>query len=659
MQPFYKIFLYLIVALLLPFLGYSKLNAKYPEQSKFIDSISVAFQLDQRTEIFKFIDGQARKANEKGDYEYEHELRLLLMKKYQSIDSLSFEAFQQYLFTELNFARESKFSFYEIDVLHAIGENYTGNRRFIHGFEYFLDAYQLYSKYDAEQFPPKLRYLFTLGSTYYRYGDNENALKYVLEAARIREFKLSENLTTYNTIGSCFRNLGMLDSAMHYFKEVNRAATAKGDTVWAIISEGNIGAVLYMQGKTDFAKKQLEENVEKCLKRKIIRNAVGSLQILGQMEIKVGNYDAALKWFNMALKYAREKGFWNDYEMREGFFTDLFKIMKGLHRSDSATMYADSAMAAKDSVNVKNNTLTFAKLQEKVEVVQHQVAKEQLKDQKKINLYLGFVSVLLLVIGVLAFLSQRRTAHLNKQITLQKKEVEQLSDVKNWIFSVISHDLRTPVNSLIAFSQLLESNKLSAEKLSAYVKALQGSLSYTSALMENLLSWARTQMQGYNPVFEYFDLKDHTLSVINLMNTEASRKNITIVSDLLPNLSVYADMNMTALVTRNLLSNAIKYTPNGGTVYVSCYAEFEYAVLSIKDSGAGMEPDKVSNFNSVDVFRPSESTIGTSNEKGSGLGLMLCKNFVQLMHGKIKAELPSGGGTKFLVRLPVLKHDNK
>ncbi len=629
------------------------LHAKYADKFVLIDSLSKTIGNRES----KITAGELSKleawARENKDPELEGEMKLLRIRKGVWLNTIAFAEAEKMLGQLLEDARYKKLQYLEVDALQALGQLYYENQHQAAGFEHLLSANVIYTKYSREEFPRKDQYLFELGSAYYRYGDNDNALRYIKESVTAPDFNLKKNFTRYNTLGLCYRNMGKYDSAEWFFWAIYDTAIANNDTVWSGITMGNIGITYYHQKKYDAAIPLLEADITTSINHHVIKNAVGSMLILGTIYFEQGKLDQAEQLLRRALDLCQQRHFWFDYSLKERIFKQLFKIYAAKHETGMATIYADSAMVAKDSNTAKNNALIFAKLQEKVELVQHQLASKQLQIQRKINFYLGLVSILLFGIGILAYLSQRRTGQLNRQITAQKQEVEQLNEVKDRIFSVISHDMRTPVNSLIAFTQLLESGNISPEKMTLYAATLRNNLGYTARLMENLLSWARTQMDGFKPVAERFDLAATASQAIGILQQEAEKKGITIENQVAGPAIVYADINMTALVVRNLLSNALKYTTSGGSVIISAERLERVLKVYIRDAGVGFTPELVTRFNDAKARQPIESTPGTNQEKGTGLGLMLCKTFIALMNGTITLESGPGKGSTFIVEMPL------
>jgi len=276
---------------------------------------------------------------------------------------------------------------------------------------------------------------------------------------------------------------------------------------------------------------------------------------------------------------------------------------------------------------------------------------QQIKFDERVKIFLTIAATLILIIAVVIFLNQRKTTRLNKIINNQKRELEQLSKVKDRIFSVVSHDMRTPVNSLISFMHLLEGGNIEQEKLSSYAASLKNNLIYTSTMMENLLNWAASQMQGFNPYLESLDIHHLTEEVINSLLDNADQKNLTI-RNLVPRYSICnADENMLSLVIRNLISNAIKFTPSEGSIEVTTVNLENHLEIKISDTGVGLTSVQVDHFNQPGYLGVGVSTLGTNKEKGTGLGLLLCRTFIDLMNGKITANINPAGGSYFKIVL--------
>lgn len=227
---------------------------------------------------------------------------------------------------------------------------------------------------------------------------------------------------------------------------------------------------------------------------------------------------------------------------------------------------------------------------------------------------------------------------------------------KTKFFQIIAHDLRAPFHGLIGFSDVLANERETLDDANAQNIAnyLYETLQSTYSLLENLLNWAMAEggRFEYHPI--NFKLKQTSRIVYDVLNTLAVKKNIELIEDVPPDLTVFADMNMVTSIIQNLVSNALKFTHTDGTGKVSVTAKSvgNNIEIMIKDSGLGMTQSQIDQ-----VFEPKikVSLKGTTGEKGTGLGLVLCKRFVDLNHGEISVSSSKGEGTIFKVLLPTAK----
>ena len=291
----------------------------------------------------------------------------------------------------------------------------------------------------------------------------------------------------------------------------------------------------------------------------------------------------------------------------------------------------------------------LAKDQSEKQIQQQQL---QISFDKKVKSFMAFAIGLIVIIAFIILYNQWKTKKLNQIISKQKEELEELGQVKDRIFSVVSHDMRGPVNSLIAFIDILEDDAIPSDKLQVYASQLKNQLSHTSVLMENLLNWASSQMKGFAPVIEKLEIKQLIGDTMAVLEKQAAHKNLQLINHSSENLFAEADKNMLALIIRNLISNAIKFTPVNGEINVHSSASDNLVTITIADTGTGMPGNKLLSFNDPLYLNSIETKRGTEGETGTGLGLMLCKTFTALMKGKISAISEEGKGTEFSVVLP-------
>jgi two-component system sensor histidine kinase/response regulator len=249
----------------------------------------------------------------------------------------------------------------------------------------------------------------------------------------------------------------------------------------------------------------------------------------------------------------------------------------------------------------------------------------------------------------LSILKQKEEIAENGRL-LQKQtdELTQLNAFKNRLFSIIAHDLKSPIYALRNLFRNMEQYDLPAEEIKGLVPEVVTELTHTTSLMENVLHWARSQMQADSVKPQNFDVSGQIDEVVRLLRLQADAKKIRLRMQ--PDITVVAnaDKDMVNLILRNLLSNAIKYTPEGGIIEVGAGPAPEGIAVFVKDTGTGISSEAMEEILRSNFY----STKGTAGEAGTGLGLMLCKEFIDRNGGTLRIESAPGQGSTFTFMLP-------
>lgn len=228
----------------------------------------------------------------------------------------------------------------------------------------------------------------------------------------------------------------------------------------------------------------------------------------------------------------------------------------------------------------------------------------------------------------------------------KNRNLELLNATKDKFFSIIAHDLKGPLNTLISFSNLLANDPalMSPQEIKVIAQELNKSVKNTSRLTENLLTWARSQMDnlGFYPVST--SLNKLVEDNIGLFQTMAHQKGITLKADLATDATIYADESHIRFVLRNLISNALKFTKVGGTVEISIQLTDTMVEVAVSDNGLGISEEIIDKLFRIDA---KHTTLGTAGEKGTGLGLVLCKEFVEKNGGQLHIRSQAGKGSTF------------
>ncbi len=238
-----------------------------------------------------------------------------------------------------------------------------------------------------------------------------------------------------------------------------------------------------------------------------------------------------------------------------------------------------------------------------------------------------------------------------EEIRKKNEELREINESKDKFFSIIAHDLRSPFQGLLGVSKILteEFESLSQDELRYFINTLNDALQNQYKFLDDLLSWSRIQSNRmeFNP--KKLNLSLQIEDILMLLYHNIKNKKITLHNKIDANLSIYADENMLALLLRNLISNAIKFTPSGGLVEIYALDRQADVLIDVNDKGVGISDENVQKLFRIDK---QFTTAGTNQEKGNGLGLVLCKEIIEKHGGKIWAESSPGKGSSFKFILP-------
>ena len=270
-------------------------------------------------------------------------------------------------------------------------------------------------------------------------------------------------------------------------------------------------------------------------------------------------------------------------------------------------------------------------------------------------------------LGLAIYIRFREKSKLINKITEQKKEVDKLNlnlqeknqqylelvSTRDRFFSIIAHDLKSPFNSILGFSEIIseEIEELKKEEIVEYAGSIRSSAKSTLLLLQNLLDWSRTQTGKLQIEKSNFRFTEAVEENIRLHKLAAEKKGIELINKVDRDVIVYADSSMISAVVRNLISNAIKFT-SAGQVIIDCEIKKEFVEITVSDTGVGIAADNIKRLFKIDTVH---STPGTEFEHGTGLGLILCKEFIEKNGGSIKVVSTVGLGSKFIFTVETAK----
>jgi signal transduction histidine kinase len=287
---------------------------------------------------------------------------------------------------------------------------------------------------------------------------------------------------------------------------------------------------------------------------------------------------------------------------------------------------------------------------------ENELKKAEISKQKTQRNLLLIVAFVILTSLVMMYILYKQKARTNRIINLQKAELEKLNKTRNRFFSIISHDLKNSFTSLQMGTEMLSDlSDMDEEEISLIASELNKNVDNNFKLMENLLEWSRIQIGRIKHEPEELDTAELIRDIIELVKMKSEEKKLEIICEIQENSTVYADKNMMFSVIQNLLTNAIKFSDENGKIIIKTAEKGDKTEITISDNGRGITEQNLTKLFKVDEI---VTTTGTGGEQGTGLGLILCKEFVEKNNGEISVESKIGKGTKVTITLRKFQQRN-
>ena len=515
-----------------------------------------------------------------------------------------------------------------------------------------------------------------IGAVYLQMKDHKKSLYYLKRAKIIFEALHNEVrlFSIMNNIGALYKENANYDTAYQYLTEAYEIAQRIRDEDKVSIALTNLGETTLSMGllsqSLDYQKKALE--ISRKLGNKAMMATIYTN--LGKTYLETKNYQLAFDAFHKSLDLSKEVNSLPDLRENYHYLSEYYDIRRD-HKQ--ALYYYRLYASTKDSINSQEAMIRIKEmeslsqaqsLQQEIELLRKDNEISNLKATRLKNtiFFLAAVSLMIILVFVVYYQKNRLKRETTKLLEEKNKQLEkanlklqnsekhlkELNSTKDKFFSIIGHDLRNPLNALLGFSELISGNSrdYTSEEIQRYSKIINEAAKNIHLLIENLLEWSRSQSGNidYNP--EKTDLMPMVTEIFKVFDIHADKKGVNMVSEIPEDVFVNADRNLLSTILRNLINNAVKYTSSGGQVRVYCEQNKSEITISVEDSGVGMSENQLKNLFMLDsnVTMP-----GTSEEKGTGLGLILCREFVDMHKGKIWATSTPKEGSTFSFTLPI------
>jgi len=543
-----------------------------------------------------------------------------------------------------------------------------------------------------------------IGNDYYDLGEYDDAFFYFAQSHRVAlaardTFRM---LVADHNVGRVFKEMGQYETAVQHLLASKKLSEHLHDVEGIAYTYDEIGDVQLRRQQYDSAEQSLSLalNIARKGEFKIVQPRIYGK--LATVAFRKGGYDRALSFYDTAyhlnertndrhgmaeVDLGRAVIFTSQSRYEEALanlensltvakelnarileikcYNQLSQLWEMKADFKKSLMYYKQYKQLEDSLFSQElqGKLLRSQLRFETEARDSQIARlnqkdaiqsSELRKQEFVRNILVVVMALSVILLISVYRSGRRRRQINtlllqhqEEMEKRSEELERLNQVKDKFFSIISHDLRSPVNALSGLLDLLDKGAVSASELPKHIKELKARFNHTRTLLNNLLDWTLLQMDKLSVQAAKIDVYNIVEENIQLLSAVQS-KDIRLINEVPRNAIGFADSNTINLVIRNLITNAIKFTNDGGTVRIAAREKDAEWLVSVKDNGVGINNEVMKIL--FDKTAPY-TTRGTANEKGTGLGLILCKEFVEKNGGRIWVESEDGKGSTFFFTL--------
>ena len=634
--------------------------------------------------IIYYIQGQYEKSGEM----FKKSLDYAQKQGFYDLEASSLNYFGKYLHTTGRFDESVDFykraleiykdrgdSLNSVSVLLNLGKTYTIDSDFYMALKCYLEAYKICKK--SDDYINISEVCSNLGSIYLLLDQPEISLEYHRKALYYRILiNTPEGLaSSYNNVGKIYLVKNNPDSALFYFNKsliyCEQISYLKGK----VKALANIGKVYNIKSEHYRAKSYLQQSLILAEKSSYTAGVAEASLELGNTFLGLHLTDSARQVFESALIKARST---NLSEIIHDAYWGLYQCYLENKNHEKALEYyryysqaEKKLMQAGNSARLSELRITFESEKKEADNVmlrkENEIKEITIKQEGFIILLfiIALALTVLLIIMLYTRFENKRKANeslslLNKRIVSQNKELEKLNkeleraiQEKDKVFSIITHELRNPLYWFQNLTEMLSMQylQMSPEKVQKSLGALDESAKNAFHLMDNLLHWSRSRLNRITPAIKELSLNKLVLQTSRMFETIINQKNIQLKIQLSDQAYIKADEDLFMCIIRNLISNAIKYTTENGVIEIYATVDKLNYTIYVSDSGIGID---LKRRKSIFKSDKESTSVGLMNEKGTGFGLKLCKEFVRMNNGKIWIADDSGHGTCFCFTVPAV-----
>lgn len=621
-------------------------------------------------------------------------LNLANTLRYYNNDSLLLTSQQS-----LNHSLEIGYKLGEVKSLNQIGNYYSAKGNRVKSVFYFEKAYKKALAINNLEYCIGLHN--DIGIEYDHLGDYAMALREYLKGIDIaKEVGDKKSLSLLNeNVGLLYGGQKNYAEALIYLKKAEKINDIIKDDISSAITKSNLASLYLESGNIEYSMYHINKSITVFEREKIMDWLAYAFRIKGEIYSKQKKYKWALFWYSQSQmlydknvedkieelwmlagkakahlgmekdnlsEVCAKKAFEisNELKNNEGIKESaeiLYKINKSRNNYSNALRYHEIFQKLADTIsqNASKKNLVMLKTTLDYNKQKEELINTNEKALAKQKNYIYATLSILFILSILTFLvtrSERVQKRLNKElyskkVALEKNEHELIgiNETKTKLFSIIGHDLRAPIGAFQGILNLYKTGEVNQKEFLSFVPKLRADINHIGFTLNNLLLWGQTQMNGSVTMPSIVCMENVVLENINLLSEIANAKSIKIVSKIPENAMVWSDIDQIDIVVRNLISNALKFTPENGMVTVGARENNYDWEFYVEDTGIGID---IETQKKIFAKNSNITTYGTNNEKGTGLGLMLCKEMIDNNKGNIWLKSIPEKGTCFYFTVP-------
>lgn len=541
-----------------------------------------------------------------------------------------------------------------------------------------------------------------IGSSYHVKGEYEKALNLFFTAQSIcQQINYKQGLaSSYNNIGVLYSVLDYYDKAIDYHRKGLHLSGLVSDTLLVYRNNFNLTLVFVNKQNLDsamlYAEKTLElvnlindksEYLRTCnlagrvygslglvdsakyfYNQVVINNDINNEWELGyayagiaELELKINNPEKAIELAKKSMEIAKKiDAKWDVQHSAQILYKAYEKIgdnIESFRYYKIYDEYSDIVFNEKKARQISFLELKKKEFENRLLLNENKLINEKIHEKNHIIIFLVIISLLVVILVFILMKNNSKIKTLNNDLEISSNEIndknKQLSvllSTKDRFFRIIGHDVKSPVSTVVSFVELLNNNydQFTKDEILEYLSIISTSGLNAIDLLDTILDWSKAQTGDFVPEPHIFNIGEVINTAIGMVGNITLNKGIEIVSDEKCSFDVNVDKNMNTTILRNLFTNAVKFSHSGSKVYVSAEKHDNRLRISVKDKGVGMSKDKISQLFD---FTKTNTSLGTKNEKGTGIGLILCKELVEKQGGKIWVESEQGKGSVFIYEI--------